>query len=79
MSLYYRVCIKKYYSYSLPFLSFKCVILPFQIPLINDLQPDVIKPNTLVRCRCMVQDQFDPEYYLGQYETYNTNTQEKVW
>ena len=27
----------------------------------------------------MVQDQFDPEYYLGQYETYNSNTQEQVW
>ena len=27
----------------------------------------------------MVQDQFDPEYYLGQYETHNSNTEEKVW
>eukprot|EP00795_Rhopilema_esculentum_P011972 gene11972-2554_t len=47
------------------------------IPSISDYSPEQIKPNSLVRCRCMVQDQFDPEYYLGHYETFNKDTKEK--
>eukprot|EP00794_Sanderia_malayensis_P005228 gene5228-5885_t len=40
-----------------------------EIPCLNDLATEKIRPNSLVRCRCMVQDQFDPEYFLGLYET----------
>ena len=50
----------------------------FQIPLLNNISPDNVKPNSLIRCRCMVQDQFDPEYYLGNYETLNKTTGQKV-
>ena len=28
----------------------------------------MVKPNSLTRVRCMVQDMFDPEYYLGVYQ-----------
>lgn len=42
-----------------------------EIPCLNDVPAQNIKPNSLVRFRCMVQDQFDPEYYLGLYETLN--------
>ena len=34
----------------------------------NDTPLHTLKTSTLVRFRCMVQDTFDPEYYLGSYE-----------
>lgn len=39
-----------------------------QIPLLNCTSPDLIAPNTLVRFRCMVQNTFDPELFLGSME-----------
>ena len=33
-----------------------------------------LKPNTLVRYRGMVQDMFDPEYYLGLYNQVDSAT-----
>ncbi|XP_052263772.1 mini-chromosome maintenance complex-binding protein-like [Dreissena polymorpha] len=38
------------------------------IPSLNDSSLHTLKPNSLVRFRCMVQDMFDPEFYLGSYE-----------
>ncbi|XP_053306311.1 mini-chromosome maintenance complex-binding protein [Spea bombifrons] len=39
------------------------------VPSLNDVPPHYLKPDSLVRFRCMVQDTFDPEYYMGVYET----------
>ncbi|XP_072280818.1 mini-chromosome maintenance complex-binding protein isoform X2 [Pyxicephalus adspersus] len=39
------------------------------VPSLNDVPLHYLKPNSLVRFRCMVQDMFDPEYYMGVYET----------
>ncbi|CAI9620864.1 unnamed protein product, partial [Staurois parvus] len=41
------------------------------VPSLNDVPLHYLKPNSLVRFRCMVQDMFDPEYYMGVYETVN--------
>ncbi|XP_052773975.1 mini-chromosome maintenance complex-binding protein-like [Mya arenaria] len=38
------------------------------IPSLNDTSLHSLKANSLVRFRCMVQDMFDPEFYLGSYE-----------
>eukprot|EP00743_Colponemidia_sp_Colp-15_P007560 GILK01008173.1.p1 GENE.GILK01008173.1~~GILK01008173.1.p1 ORF type:complete len:668 (+),score=75.35 GILK01008173.1:70-2004(+) len=38
-----------------------------QIPSLNT-RHDLLRPNSLVRFRCMIQDMFDPEYYVGVYE-----------
>lgn len=38
------------------------------IPSLNDTALDSLRNNTLVRYRCMIQDMFDPEFYLGTYE-----------
>jgi hypothetical protein len=40
-----------------------------RIPSINDTAVENLKPNSLVKFRCMVQDMFGPEYYLSEYET----------
>lgn len=46
----------------------------FQIPSLNDTSLHSLKPNTLVRFRCMVQDMYDPEFYLGAYEVKDSVT-----
>ncbi|XP_046864540.1 mini-chromosome maintenance complex-binding protein-like isoform X2 [Xenia sp. Carnegie-2017] len=43
-----------------------------KVQSLNDKPLDEIIPNTLVRFRCMIQDMFEPEYYLARYETVNT-------
>ena len=43
-----------------------------KIQSLNEKILDHIKPNTLVRFRCMIQDMFEPEYYLSRYETIDT-------
>jgi len=48
-----------------------------QIPCINDVPLETIKPSSLVRFRGMVQDMFDPEFYLGKYECTDKVTKEK--
>ncbi|XP_012058308.1 PREDICTED: mini-chromosome maintenance complex-binding protein [Atta cephalotes] len=47
-----------------------------KIPLLNNTQLHDIKDKELVRFRGMIQDMYDPEYYLKQYEVKNTNTGE---
>lgn len=45
-----------------------------QVPSLNSTPLDSLPPSCLVRYRCMVQDQFDPEFYLKVYHTTNTHT-----
>ena len=40
----------------------------------NDVPLHQLKTNTLARYRCMIQDMFDPEYYLGTYAVRNLKT-----
>jgi|TARA_B110000967_G_scaffold160242_1_gene166073 hypothetical protein len=37
------------------------------VPEINAVGVDLVRPGTLVRFRCMVQDMYNPEYYVGSY------------
>ncbi|XP_062508739.1 mini-chromosome maintenance complex-binding protein-like [Corticium candelabrum] len=48
------------------------------VPSLNDTPLHLLKPDSLVRFRCMVQDIFDSEFYLGIYEANNSTTGEKV-
>jgi hypothetical protein len=43
-----------------------------QIPEINAVGVEAVKPNALVRFRCMVQDMYNPEYYVGAYRDKTT-------
>lgn len=40
-----------------------------RIPSINDIPIEKLRPKSLVKFRCMVQDMFGPEYFLSEYET----------
>eukprot|EP00240_Pyramimonas_obovata_P013315 CAMPEP_0118954822 /NCGR_PEP_ID=MMETSP1169-20130426/58952_1 /TAXON_ID=36882 /ORGANISM="Pyramimonas obovata, Strain CCMP722" /LENGTH=253 /DNA_ID=CAMNT_0006902521 /DNA_START=74 /DNA_END=831 /DNA_ORIENTATION=- len=40
-----------------------------QIPSLETVKVDRLAPNSLVRFRGMVQDMYNPEYYLGAYTT----------
>ena len=40
-----------------------------RVPSLNDTPSHLLKSKSLVRFRCMVQDMFDPEFYLAVYET----------
>lgn len=48
-----------------------------RVQSINEKSLDHLKPNTLVRFRCMIQDIFEPEYFLSIYETIDKANQEK--
>jgi hypothetical protein len=50
-----------------------------QIPVLTKslVRSGKLKPNTLVRYRGMVQDMFDPEYYLGLYDKVDSTGQRK--
>lgn len=48
------------------------------VPSLNDVPLHYLKPNSLVKLRCMVQDMFDPEFYMGVYETVDPVTKESV-
>ncbi|XP_022288732.2 mini-chromosome maintenance complex-binding protein-like [Crassostrea virginica] len=41
---------------------------------LNDTPLHCLPANSLVRYRCMVQDMFDPEFYMGEYEVSDVNT-----
>lgn len=49
-----------------------------QVSSLNDVPLHYLKPNSLVKFRCLVQDMFDPEFYLGVYETVDPSTNAKV-
>lgn len=48
------------------------------VPSVNDVPLHYLKPNSLVRFRCLIQDMFDPEFYMGVYETVDPSTEAKV-
>ena len=45
-----------------------------KVPSLNDTPLHCLPANSLVRYRCMVQDMFDPEFYMGEYEVSDINT-----
>lgn len=47
-----------------------------EIPLLNSARLHDIKDKELVRFRGMIQDMYNPEYYLKRYEVKNTDTGE---
>lgn len=49
-----------------------------QVPSLNDVPLHYLKPNSLVKFRCLIQDMFDPEFYMGVYETVDPATKAKV-
>ncbi|XP_054654478.1 mini-chromosome maintenance complex-binding protein isoform X2 [Dunckerocampus dactyliophorus] len=44
----------------------------------NNIPLHYLKPNSLVKFRCLIQDMFDPEFYMGVYETVDPSSQAKV-
>ncbi|XP_055358191.1 mini-chromosome maintenance complex-binding protein [Betta splendens] len=48
------------------------------VPSLNDIPLHYLKPNSLVKFRCLIQDMFDPEFYMGVYETVDPATKAKV-
>ena len=44
-----------------------------RVPEINAVGVDAIPPGALVRFRCMVQDMYNPEYYVGAYREEGAN------
>ncbi|XP_030058469.1 mini-chromosome maintenance complex-binding protein isoform X1 [Microcaecilia unicolor] len=48
------------------------------VPSLNEVPLHYLKPNSLVRFRCMVQDMFDPELYMGVYETVDASSKSRV-
>ena len=53
-------------------------ILVQQVLTINTVPGDLVRDGTLVRLRGMVQDQFDPEFYLKQFTVVNRDSGEKA-
>uniref|UniRef100_A0A3Q2QPJ6 Mini-chromosome maintenance complex-binding protein n=1 Tax=Fundulus heteroclitus TaxID=8078 RepID=A0A3Q2QPJ6_FUNHE len=45
-----------------------------RVPSLNDVPLHYLKPNSLVKFRCLIQDMFDPEFYMGAYETVDPST-----
>jgi len=66
--------IRKSQSFFLIFLFF----LSHKIPCLNDVKIHELKPNCLVRYRCMIQDSFDPIYFSSSQKLTNPNTNETV-
>lgn len=54
------------------------VIFLVKVPSLNDVPLHYLKPNSLVKFRCLIQDMFDPEFYMGTYETVDPSTKAKV-
>lgn len=50
----------------------------FQIPLLNTTHNHLLKEGQLVRFQGMIQDMYNPVYYLATYEVHNTITNEKI-
>uniref|UniRef100_A0A665TFA7 Mini-chromosome maintenance complex-binding protein n=1 Tax=Echeneis naucrates TaxID=173247 RepID=A0A665TFA7_ECHNA len=56
---------------------FSCAFVLLQVPSLNDVPLHYLKPNSLVKFRCLIQDMFDPEFYMGVYETADPATKTK--
>eukprot|EP00808_Paulinella_micropora_P004954 g47264.t1 len=52
--------------------------LTSMVPSLNDIAPEEVKPNSLVRFRCMVQDTLRNEIYLNVLEQAHDTTRNKV-
>ncbi|KAM9847821.1 mini-chromosome maintenance complex-binding protein [Aulostomus maculatus] len=48
------------------------------VPSMNDIPLHYLKPNSLVKFRCLIQDMFDPEFYMGVYEAVDPSTKAAV-
>ncbi|XP_028324391.1 mini-chromosome maintenance complex-binding protein isoform X2 [Gouania willdenowi] len=48
------------------------------VPSLNDVPLHYLKPNSLVKFRCFIQDMFDPEFYMGAYETVDPSSKAKM-
>ncbi|XP_040905500.1 mini-chromosome maintenance complex-binding protein [Toxotes jaculatrix] len=48
------------------------------VPSLNDVPLHYLKPNSLVKFRCLIQDMYDPEFYMGVYETVDSSTKAQV-
>ncbi|XP_053548632.1 mini-chromosome maintenance complex-binding protein [Bombina bombina] len=48
------------------------------VPCLNDVPLHYLKPNSLVKFRCLIQDMFDPEFFMGVYETVDQSTNSRV-
>ncbi|KAA0717965.1 Mini-chromosome maintenance complex-binding protein [Triplophysa tibetana] len=48
------------------------------VPSLNDVPLHYLKSNSLVKFRCMVQDMFDPEYFMGVYEINDPTSNTKL-
>jgi len=59
------------------FLSSICITW-LQVTSINNKPLHDFKPNCLVRFRGMIQDSYEPEFYLETYHVVNKITSEKV-
>lgn len=64
-------------------LFFQCLLMTItfilvQVPSLNDVPLHYLKPNSLVKFRCFIQDMFDPEFYMGAYEAVDPSTKAKV-
>ncbi|XP_068597368.1 mini-chromosome maintenance complex-binding protein [Brachionichthys hirsutus] len=45
---------------------------------LNDVPLHYLKPNSLVKFRCFIQDMFDPEFFMSEYETVHPATTARV-
>ncbi|KAM8923929.1 mini-chromosome maintenance complex-binding protein isoform 2-T2 [Pelodytes ibericus] len=48
------------------------------VPSLNEVPLHYLKPDSLVKFRCMIQDMFDPEFYMGAYETVDPTTNSRA-
>lgn len=55
-----------------------CLVALVKVPSLNDVPLHYLKPNSLVKFRCLIQDMFDPEFYMGTYDTVDPSTKAKV-
>ncbi|XP_046687305.1 mini-chromosome maintenance complex-binding protein-like [Homalodisca vitripennis] len=53
-------------------------LLLLQVPLINTTPHHLLKDGQLVRFRGMIQDMYNPVYYLATYEVLDTTTNQKI-
>ncbi|KAJ3610239.1 hypothetical protein NHX12_022333 [Muraenolepis orangiensis] len=49
-----------------------------RVPSLNDVPLHYLQPNSLVKFRCLIQDMFDPEFYMGAYEMVDPSTKAKI-
>ncbi|XP_035256348.1 mini-chromosome maintenance complex-binding protein [Anguilla anguilla] len=48
------------------------------VPSLNEVPLHYLKANSLVKFRCLVQDMFDPEFYMGTYERLDPASKSKM-